>query len=81
MSKIVVKSIITLFTFVAKLLNLDEKLIWSSLTLITKKKLDEKVTSSAISIGVPFLMNAHICDSRTPGTAFHACLTSKLRLQ
>ena len=46
--------------FVEKLVNLDEKVIWSFLTLIAKNKLDEKGTSSLISNGVSFLMNARI---------------------
>ena len=51
MSKIVSK--INLFEFVEKLVNLDEKVIWSFLTLIAKNKLDEKGTLSLISNGVP----------------------------
>ena len=34
----------TLFEFVAKLFNLDEKVIWSFLTLIAKNKLDKRET-------------------------------------
>ena len=41
-AKLWVKSIQTLFEFVEKLVNLDEKVIWSFLTLIAKNKLDEK---------------------------------------
>ena len=50
----------TLFEFVAKLFNLDEKVIKSFLILIAKKKLDEKWTLSLISISVSFLVNAQI---------------------
>ena len=50
----------TLFEFVEKLTNLDEKVIWSFLTPIAKNKLAEKGTLSLISNGVPFLMNARI---------------------
>ena len=39
----------TLFEFVAKLFNLDEKVIKSFLILIAKNKLDEKWTLSLIS--------------------------------
>ena len=50
----------TLFEFVEKLVNLDEKVIWSFSTVIAKNKLDEKGTLSLISNGVSFLMNARI---------------------
>ena len=59
-AKLWVKSIKTLFEFVKKLFNLDDKVFWSFLTLIAKNKLDEKGTLSLINIGVPFLMNALI---------------------
>ena len=55
----IVKSIKTLFEFVAKLFNLDDTVILSYLTLIAKEKNLMKIgTLSLISIGVPFLMNA-----------------------
>ena len=62
-AKLWVKSNKTLFEFVAKLFNLDGKVIWSFffLTLIAKNELDEKGTLSLISIGVPFLINAIVC--------------------
>ena len=50
-AKLWVNSIQTLSEFVEKLVNLDEKVIWNFLTLITKNKLD----------GVSFLMNVRIC--------------------
>ena len=61
-AKLWVKSIQTqtLFEFVEKLVNLDENVVWSFLTLIAKNKLDEKGTLSLISNGVSFLMNTRI---------------------
>ena len=61
-AKLWVKSIQTLFEFVEKHVNLDldEKVIWSFLTLIAMNILDEKWTLSLLSNRVPFLMNARI---------------------
>ena len=72
-AKLWVKSIQTLFEFVEKLVNLDEKvIIWSFLTLIAKNKLDEKGILNLISKGVPFLMNARIgLILVLEGTVFH----------
>ena len=70
-AKLWVKSIQTLFEFVEKLVNLDEKVIWSFLTLIAKYKLDEKGTLSLISNGIPFLMNARIGLILVLGIVFH----------
>ena len=58
LSKIVSKSIQTLFESVEKLVNPDEKVIWSFLTLTAKNKFDEKGTLSLISYRVSFLLNA-----------------------
>ena len=48
-AKLRVKSIQTLFEFVEKLFNLDEKVIWSFLTLIAKNKLDEKELTALLA--------------------------------
>ena len=55
-----VKSIQTLFEFVEKLVNLDEKVIWSFLTLIAKNKLDEKRNIKTYWKPGPILMNARM---------------------